>query len=161
AAGERPLDLEGGPGGRLGLREDAEQLVAPGVDLPAPRLGDRPALHVPRLGEDGRIVGSEPLGEPRRVLDVAEEERQGHGDTGNSARTTVPRPGRLSTANLPPSASTRSRRPRSPDPTSGSTPPTPLSEISTTAQLPERSTRTRADSARACFTTLAIASETT
>ena len=53
--------------------------------------------------------------------------------TGSSAMTCVPPVGPSRTWNRPPSASTRSARPRSPEPAAGSAPPTPSSVISMTA----------------------------
>src|SRR5690606_28082227 len=52
--------------------------------------------------------------------------------SGRAARTVVPAPGGESSVSCPPSASTRSARPRSPvPPDSGSAPPRPSSVIST------------------------------
>src|SRR3954469_24442434 len=84
-----------------------------------------------------------------------------HYPHGISARITVPRPGTLSTCRRPSRASTRSARPRRPEPFSGSAPPTPSSATSTTALPFRRVTRTPTADACAYFATLVSASETT
>ena len=53
---------------------------------------------------------------------------------GSSAITRVPPPGGLSTASQPPSASTRSERPRSPELREGSAPPIPSSATTTVSR---------------------------
>src|SRR5215217_2705756 len=80
---------------------------------------------------------------------------------GISARIRVPCPGALSTCRRPSRASTRSARPRRPEPFSGSAPPTPSSATSTTALPFRRITRTPTADACAYLATLASASETT
>src|SRR5262249_7864406 len=154
------LNLDRRGRGRLGALEDAEELVTAAVHLAAPGLGDGPALQLPRVLEHVRIAGAEPRQQPGRLLDVAGEEREGH-RTGSSASTRVPVPATLSISRRPASVSTRSRRPHSPDPRSGSAPPAPSSWTSTRADPFIRVTRTVAASAPACLTTFASASETT
>ena len=58
------------------------------------------------------------------------------GVIGSSARRVVPEEG-LAGDIVPPSASRRSRRPRSPDPHDGSAPPTPSSETETRTPYPD------------------------
>ena len=58
------------------------------------------------------------------------------GVIGSSTRRVVPEEG-LASDIVPPSASTRSRRPRSPDPHDGSAPPTPSSETETRTPYPD------------------------
>src|SRR5439155_675982 len=80
---------------------------------------------------------------------------------GSSARTVVPWPGRLVTSGLPPAATIRSARPRSPEPRPGSAPPTPSSRIATLRRPSARFTSQRTRDARAYLATLARASEET
>src|SRR5262249_43733024 len=94
---------------------------------------------------------------------LAEEQRVvGDHDThGISALSRVPTPGGLSRTSVPPSASTRSDSPRSPDPPAGSAPPSPSSATSTRATPFRRCTVTETACAEAYFATFASASATT
>src|SRR5262245_33274663 len=154
------LDLDCCRRGGLGAFEDAEELVAAAVHLAASGRGDSLALQLACVFEHVRVAGAEPRQQPGRILDVAEEEGETH-RTGISATTRVPVPATLSISSRPASVSTRSRRPQSPDPRSGSAPPAPSSATSTRADPFIRVTRTVAASAPACLTTFASASETT
>ena len=73
----------------------------------------------------------------------------------------VPWPGGLCTSKSPSSASTRSRRPPSPEPSLGVAPPQPSSVTSMTSTASRGITRTVADVARAYLSTFVSASETT
>src|SRR3954447_21393512 len=70
---------------------------------------------------------------------------------GISARTVVPLAGGLQTRSFPSTASTRSARPRSPEPLAGSAPPTPSSATCTTRCPLTRLTSTLAHEALAYF----------
>src|SRR5205823_2032387 len=83
----------------------------------------------------------------------------GH-DEGSSTRRRVPFPRGLSTNSAPPTAETRSKRPRRPEPRDGSAPPTPSSTTSTTRWPSRRSARTVTDDACAYFWTFWRASLT-
>ena len=94
------LDLECRRCRRCGIVEDAEELVATGVDLATARLFDGAALQLAGLGKHSGVARAESVGKPARVLDVAEEEGERHASfptvarlperTGSSARTSVP-----------------------------------------------------------------------
>ena len=73
----------------------------------------------------------------------------------------MPPPAGLCTANVPPSASIRSFSPTSPEPRSGSAPPTHHPERSTRSVPPEASAATSATDACACLVAFVSASETT
>ena len=78
---------------------------------------------------------------------------------GSLTSTLVPRPGGLVSFSVPPSASARSRRPVSPEP-SGSAPPAPSSRTDRLSTPRPASTETVTVSAFACLATFASASET-
>ena len=58
-------------------REGDEERVALGVDLDARRGAERLAQHAPVLAEHVRVAVAELVQQPRRALDVGEEERDG------------------------------------------------------------------------------------
>ena len=168
---ESALDLQCGGRGRAGCVEDAEELVAPTVDLATPRPLDRATLQFAHLGEDGGVAGVEAFGQTGRVLEVAEEEGERHvfiarlarrpeRSSGSSARTSVPRP-----AGAPRGAgrraSRRGRAARAVRSRPASAVPTPSSATSISAQPFVPSARTRAELAPECLTTFASASEAT
>ena len=146
------LDRERGCSRRGGIVEDAEELVAAAVDLAAAGAFDGASLQLAGLGEHGGVAGAEAVGQPARVLDVAEEEgerhaflpdRRGGCPSGREARPARASRARVSSrsSSSPSSASTRSRRPRRPEPRSASAPPMPSSEISTSTRAVEASRR--------------------
>ena len=136
---QRPLRLDRRDERLPGLREDVRCLVPERVQDDALAALDRLPEQVAVAPEGDRVLGPERLHEPGRALDVGEEQRDfparelGHRMHGISATIRVPSPTGLSTWSRPSSASTRSTRPRRPDPRVGSAPPTPSSAISTTA----------------------------
>src|SRR5580765_4549701 len=106
---------------------DDRDVRAEGADTCEQRVG------VADLGDYFDIV----FGEQTR--DTFANERRVVGDHyshGSSARTVVPRVGRLSIVSVASSASSRSRRPASPDPVATWAPPTP-SSVMVTRSTPE------------------------
>jgi Lyase len=81
--------------------------------------------------------------------------------TGKWTITDVPAPGGLVTVILAPSASMRSRRPRSPEPRDGSAPPTPSSQTDIRMPPSSASTSMPTTDACPCLATLVRASATT
>ena len=98
-------------------------------------------LQQPRksLAQDHRVVG----------------ERYSHGI---SARSVVPRPGGLETVKLPPRASTRSAKPRSPEPPDVVAPPIPSSATSITSDRSSPLAVTRTSLPWECLAALVSAS---
>ena len=78
-ARDPPLRVDRGLRGGLGLGEGGEELVAARVDLVAVGCRDRFAQEAPEVGEHGLPAVAELAGEPRRALDVGEEEGDGSG----------------------------------------------------------------------------------
>src|SRR4249919_904010 len=124
-----------------------------------------------RIGDYGQeVVGAAGLGDDVDA-GVAEQGREAVADQqvvvgnydahGITAVTVVPRPAGLTTARRPSSASTRSARPRSPEPLASSAPPIPSSVTSTNAAAPSRDTRTSTADARAYLAIFVIDSATT
>ena len=148
----------------------AEELVAAAVDLASTGLGDGAALELAGVGEHVGVAAAEPSGEAARVLDVAEEEGERHrrgslahaATQGSSARTSVPLSRRRSSTSEPaverldavaqPAEARAAARVGAAD---------AVVRDLDRAQPSMRSARTRAESAPACLTTFASASETT
>jgi hypothetical protein len=82
-------------------------------------------------------------------------------EAGSTATILVPDPSGLSTSKRPPTASTRSRRPTSPDPAVSVAPPRPSSAISIRRWRREVTARTSILVAPACLLALASASQKT
>ena len=80
---------------------------------------------------------------------------------GSSHDTVVPQPTGLCTDKVPPSASIRSLSPTSPEPRTGSAPPTPSSRTRSRSVPLRASASTSTTEARACFAALASTSEMT
>src|SRR6266516_2356204 len=98
--------------------------------------------------------------QPRHTLPDEDRIVGDHYAHGIVARISVPWPALLSNRSLPPSAWTRSVRPRIPVPQFGSAPPIPSSRTRTIRRPPCRTTVTSAVEACACFATLASPSAT-
>src|SRR5262249_42981423 len=64
--------------GRVRLRERGHELVAPAIDLHAPRCGECVSNRAPMPLERLRIGVAELLHEPRRALDVGQQEGDAH-----------------------------------------------------------------------------------
>ena len=167
---ESALDLECGGRGRAGCVEDAEELVAPTVDLATARPLDRATLQFARLGEHGGVAAAEAFGQTARVLDVAEEEGERHAFSPD--RCQAPRPDRQLCANeraLPRSAfdpqvaverfDTVAKAAEPGAAISLGAPHAVVGDLDLDAAS-KHSTRTLAASAWACLTTFASASET-
>ena len=90
--GDRPLNADRGLDGVSGGPEDREERVTLGADLGAAAgTGDPDELVVPR--EQRAVVGPELLDEPRRALDVGEQEGGGPGrQLGHGPVSVGPRP---------------------------------------------------------------------
>ena len=107
------------------------------------------------------------LVKPSRGAELARNRRSQLGSKGWPASTgsftsrEVPCPVRLSSCSVPPLASTRSLRPTSPEPRTGSAPPTPSSLMNSRTSPSSVSTRTSTTEALACLATLVSASDTT
>src|SRR3954471_15190086 len=114
-----------------------------------------------RRGRLGRHVDPGTAQQRRDALAREQVVVRDHDSHGISAVTTVPALGRLKIRSVPWSASTRSAKPRKPDPPESSAPPTPSSAISILASAPDRHTRIVAELAFAYFATLASASHAT
>jgi hypothetical protein len=126
---------------------------------------DRVTVHLqqelvgaPAAGDDLEAGIAEEPGEPLAEQDAVLGDRYAHGI---SALTRVPPPRGVQILISPPSASTRSARPRRPEPRSVSAPPTPSSLTSTTSWPFLRARSTVAEVACACFAMLARLSQTT
>src|SRR4029079_17694510 len=123
----------------------------------APHL-EKQLFGVPALSDHLEPVVGEQAGETLAEQNTVLGDGYAHGI---SALTRVPPPSGVQIRRRPPSASTRSARPRRPEPCSVSAPPIPSSTISTTSWPLFRPTSTVAEHARACLPTFARLSETT
>jgi hypothetical protein len=74
---ERPLGVDGGRYRVLALPEASEELVRPALDDLTAGALDGGAHDAPVFCQQASVVVPEPMDEPRRVLDVGEEERHG------------------------------------------------------------------------------------
>src|SRR5581483_1529402 len=148
------------------LERSAKALVAerrrqPDVDDRDVRLLGDHLVHEPvAVGDGGDDVEAVVAQKPREAVAKEREVLRDHDPHGSSALTTVGPPGGLTTANVPSSASTRCRRPRSPFP-SPSAPPRPSSSTRTWSTSPRRAIVTRTPVAPACLPAFASASDTT
>src|SRR5262249_40228190 len=150
-------DLDGGACALVGLRRrhpdvDDRDVGLPGRDCPTQRVG------VADLGDDVDAVVDENV---RNALPQEQGVVSDHCAHGISATTRVPPAAGDSTRSVPPSASTRSAIPWSPEPKTACAPPTPSSATSSSSSARSRRTTIDAFTARACFAMLFSASHAT
>src|SRR6185312_8573421 len=107
-----------------------------------------------------RDQNADEAGVLRRVRRVRRCQGVAGAAIGSSTEIVVPRPGGLSSANRPPSASTRSPSPVSPDPVSATAPPTPSSEILACMTASSAVTATETEAASECLIAFVSASDT-
>jgi hypothetical protein len=69
---EAPLDIDGGPRGRRGFREDRQETVAQRRLDVAAVVGDRMANDLVVVSKDVHPTGAKDAGESRRSLDVGD-----------------------------------------------------------------------------------------
>ena len=114
-------------GGAVPQDDYVAAIEAAGLEVK--RVRANPGLPLPlaaRAGGGGSLRRLERVDPGRQAL------------SGSAAVTTVPRPGGLMTASVPPAASARSRKPMMPLPVTASAPPRPSSAISQRSMSPSR-----------------------